>query len=188
MAGSAVQAPEASAALARRLDRITQSVALAGFFGLVCIAFLTFYDGAARYLGIPRLSGFSDYGELVYPIVISSCFSAGLLRQSNITVRVIGELAGPRVTAVLEAIAGLIVLAFFAVLVWQFVELTGKYADAGRTTRTISLPLAPAWVITTIIMALCIPVQVYVTYAWMRTVVTGHPPPHMQLKKSSEVA
>ena len=71
-------------AVASRLDRITQSVALLGFMGLVVMALLIFYDGSARFLSAPRISGFSDYGEVVFPIVIASCFPAGLLRQSNV--------------------------------------------------------------------------------------------------------
>ena len=182
----AAQADRSVSLLAERLDRLTQTVALFGFAGLVCVAILTFYDGSARYLGIPRISGFSDYGELVYPIIIASCFPAGLLRQTNVTVRVLGQLIGARGTAILEAFAAVIVLAFFTVLIWQFVELTLKYDAAGRTTRTIEMQLAPAWYATTAIVALCLPVQFYVTFAWFKAAITGAEPGHKHLKSSSE--
>ena len=161
---------------ADRLDRITRTVALIGFGGLVVMALLICYDGAARTLGAPRISGFADFGEVIFPLVIASCFPAGLLRQTNVTVRVIGNLAGPRTNAALEFCAALVTLAFFAVLVWQFVVLAGKYGDGGRTTRTIGLALAPWWWGTTAIMALCIPVQIYVTWSWFSALVTGAPP------------
>lgn len=158
-----------------RLDRLTQTVAIIGFVGLVVMALLIFYDGAARWLGAPRISGFADFGEVIFPLVIASCFPAGLLRQTNVTVRVTGKLAGPRVNAALEFLAALITLIFFAILVWQFVLLTAKYGAAGRTTRTIGVPLAPWWWGTTAIMALCIPVQVVVTWSWLRALITGEP-------------
>lgn len=161
---------------AKRLDAFTQSVALIGFGGLVVVALLTFYDGVARYLGVPRLSGFSDYGELVYPIVIASCFPAGLLRQSNITVRVMNEFVGERISMFFEAFAALLVLAFFTVLSWQFIELAMKYTSAGRTTRTIEMQLAPWWWIATTIMALCVPVQIYVCWSWINAAITGRTP------------
>jgi TRAP-type C4-dicarboxylate transport system permease small subunit len=157
-----------------------------GFAGLVAVALLTFYDGAARWLGTPRISGFSDYGELAYPLVIASCFPAVLLRQSNITVTLLGRALGPRGNAALEAFAAWVVLAFFAVLVWQLVELTAGYAAGGRTTRTISLPLAPAWVGTTAVMALCVPVQAYVAWAWTRAALTGAPPAHAGLRGGAD--
>jgi TRAP-type C4-dicarboxylate transport system permease small subunit len=158
-----------------RLDRITRTVALVGFCGLVAMALLIFYDGAARTLNLPRISGFSDYGEVIFPLVIASCFPAGLLRQTNVTVRVLGNMGGPRVNALLEFVAALVTLAFFVVLVWQFVNLASKYGDAGRTTRTIGLALAPWWWGTTAIMALCLPVQVFVALAWGRALITGAP-------------
>ena len=73
---------------ASKLDWVTRNVALVGFCGLMVMALLITWDGFARYLGAPRISGFSDYGEVVFPIVIASCFPAGLLRQTNVTVRV----------------------------------------------------------------------------------------------------
>lgn len=172
------------AATARRIDRITQTVALIGFAGLVAVAFLIFYDGTARWIGAPRIHGFRDYGEVVYPVVIASCFPAGLLRQTNVTVRVIGKLAGPRANAAMEALAALIVLAFFAILAWQFVRMTVQFGDAGRTTRTIGIPLEPWWWATTAIMAACVPVQAYVALAWLRAAVTGEPAAHEALAHS----
>jgi TRAP-type C4-dicarboxylate transport system permease small subunit len=171
-------------ATARRLDRITQAVALIGFAGLVGVAFLIFYDGGARYLNAPRIHGLKDYGEVVYPLVIASCFPAGLLRQTNVTVRVFGKVGGGRLNAWLEAFAAFVVLVFFAILAWQFVKLTGKYADAGRTTRTIGIPLAPWWWVTTAIMATCVPVQFYVFLSWLRAAVSQRHADHEGLSQA----
>ena len=177
----------AGSAITPRLDRVTQTVAIIGFCGLVVMALLIFYDGTARWVGLPRISGFADYGEVIFPLVIASCFPAGLLRQTNVTVKVIGNLAGPRANAAFELFAALVTLMFFAVLVWQFIELTAKYQSAGRTTRTIDIALAPWWWGTTAIMALCIPVQIYVTIAWARALLTGKPPAHGALAREGEV-
>ena len=168
-----------SAAL--KLDRMTRTVAIIGFCGLVGMALLITWDGAARYLNLPRISGFSDYGEVIYPLVIASCFPAGLLRQTNVTVRVFGKLGGPRLHAGLEAFGALVTLAFFSLLVWQFIKLTGQYSTGGRTTRTIDIPLAPWWWGTTAIMAICIPVQAFVTWSWVHALLTGRLPLHTGL-------
>lgn len=156
-----------------RLDRITQIVATIGFTGLVLIAILTFYDGAARYLNLPRISGFSDYGKLFYPIIIATCFPAGLLRGTNITIRFAGKLAGRRGGAWIESFGALVTLCFFALLVWQFVLLTLDYQANSRVTGTVLLPLAPWWWITTAIMALCIPAQAYVFVSTLISAITG---------------
>lgn len=162
--------------MARRLDRITRNVALVGFCGLVVMALLITWDGLARYLGAPRISGFADYGEVVFPLVIASCFPAVLLRQTNVTVRVIGTGAGLRVNAALEFFGALVTLAFFAVLVWQFVLLAGQYQSGGRTTRTIAVPLAPWWYGTIAVISLCLPVQIFVAWTWFWALVQGEKP------------
>ena len=167
--------------LAQRLDRITQTTAIIAFAGLVVMALLIFYDGSARYLNLPRISGFSDYGEIVYPLVIAACFPAGLLRQNNVTIRLLGNFCGKRVNAVLELFAAIVTLVFFTILAWQLVLLTIKYWEGGRTTRTIGLPLAPGWCITTAIMTICVPVQLYVVVAWLRALVEGSTPAHSNL-------
>lgn len=166
---------------ARRLDRITQNVAIVGFCGLVIMAILITWDGMARYLGAPRISGFADYGEVVFPLVIASCFPAGLLRQTNVTVRFLGTAGGPRVYAALELFGAVVTLAFFGLLVWQFIHLAAQYQDGGRTTRTIGIALAPWWYGTIAVISLCLPVQIYVTWAWLRAVVQGETPVHTTL-------
>lgn len=176
MIESAVAPATAGLSVAQRLDRITQTIAIIAFGGLVLMALLIFYDGSARYLRLPQISGFSDYGEIIYPIIIAACFPAGLLRQNNVTVRFLGKLGGPRFNATLEAFAAIVTLAFFAILSWQLILLTIKYGSGGRTTRTIGLALAPWWWITSAIMLICVPVQAYVAYSWVRAVWSGQEP------------
>ena len=168
---------------ATSLDQFTRTVAIIGFCGLVVMALLITWDGAARYLDLPRITGFSDYGEVVYPLVIASCFPAGLLRQTNVTVRVFGAIGGPRLNAALELFGAVVTLAFFAILVWQFVLLAGQYGDGGRTTRTIGLPLAPWFWGCVAIMALCVPVQVYVVWSWARALFRGEEPAIVALRR-----
>lgn len=167
---------------ASRLDRFTRNIALVGFCGLMVMALLITWDGFARYLGAPRISGFSDYGEVVFPIVIASCFPAGLLRQTNVTVRVFGTMGGFRVNAVLELFGAIVTLVFFGLLVWQFVLLAGQYGDGGRTTRTIGLPLAPWFYVTVAIMAICVPVQAFVAFSWLQALILGQKPDIMDLQ------
>jgi len=167
---------------AQRLDRITQNVAIVGFCGLVVMALLITWDGMARYLNAPRISGFSDYGEIVFPLVIASCFPAGLLRQTNVTVRIIGTAGSKRVNAALELFGAAVTLAFFGLLIWQFIHLAGQYQAGGRTTRTIGLALAPWWYATIAVISLCLPVQIFVTWCWLRALIQGGEPAHGELK------
>ena len=148
--------------LKQRANRIAEAVALVGFGGLVIMALLTFYDGAARYLGMPRLSGFTDYGELVFPVVIASCFPALLLQQKNLSIRLAGSVLGRRAERWIEFGAALLVFAFFSLIAWQFILMTGDYFIAGRTTATIEIATGPFWAIATTFVVLCVPAQLLV--------------------------
>jgi TRAP-type C4-dicarboxylate transport system permease small subunit len=168
------------------LDRLTGLVAVIGFFGLVAIAFLTFYDGLARSLRLPQLSGFRDYGEAIYPIVIASCFPAALLRGTNVTITFLGKALGKASNAWLEAFAALVTFGFFLVLAWQFVVFTSELGS--RTSRTAVLTLEPFWWVVTAVTALCVPVQLWVALLKSYCAFTGRgvPPDEHSLRAYRE--
>ena len=146
----------------------THLIALVGFTGLVLIALLTFCDGAARYLDLPRVTGFSDFGELLFPIVIASCFPALLIQQKNLTIRVLGRFAGEGAARWGDMAAAFAALVFFMLLGLQFAQMTLDFYSAGRTTATIEIPTAPFWMIATSMLLLCIPIQLLVILSHLR--------------------
>ena len=146
----------------------TDRIAAVGFTGLVMIALLTFYDGAARYLDLPRVTGFSDFGELLFPIVIASCFPAVVIRQKNLTIRALRRLTGDGAARWADVAAAVAVLVFFALLGLQFVQMTLNFHAAGRTTATIEIPTALFWMVATSILLLCVPIQLLVVLLRLR--------------------
>lgn len=141
------------------LDALTRRVAVIGFSGLVVLALLTMADALFRWSGLPRIPGFGDYGEVVFPIVIATCFPAGLLQGHNITIRFLGRAVGRKGAAWPELFGSTATLLFFCLLVWQFINYTADLGANGRTTGTLELILAPWWWIATAVMALTVPVQ-----------------------------
>ena len=156
-----------------RLERWTQTIAIVGFSCLGVVAMLTFYDGFARFFGLPRVSGYSDYAQVSYSVVIASCFPALLLRGHNVTIRFLGRALGIRATAWLETFGSLLTLIFFAIIVWQFTLLTADFQANHRTTSTIEMPLAPWWWATTALISLTLPVQAYVFVTNLGAAISG---------------
>ncbi|MEK9645205.1 MAG: TRAP transporter small permease subunit, partial [Alphaproteobacteria bacterium] len=156
-----------------RLDRFTRLVATIGFTGLVVMAMMTMSDASMRYLGLPRIPGFSDLGEVIYAVVIASCFPAGLLQGHNITIRFLGKGLGQRGGAWLETFGASVTMLFFSMLAWQFLRLTLDYQANDRVTGTIEMSIAPWWWVTTAIIAMCLPVQFLVLVQRLTTAVTG---------------
>lgn len=159
-----------------RLDRLTRLVAFLGFGALVAIALATMCDAAMRYLGIGRITGFEDFQEVAFALVIATCFPAGLMQGHNVTIRFLGRAVSPRAQAWIETFGALVTLIFFALLVWQFVLLTADLQHNGRVTGTLELPVAPWWWATTAVMALTLPVQAYVVGCRWHEARTGEAP------------
>ena len=160
-----------------KLDLWTRWLAIIGFCGLVAIAVLTTWDGAARYLNLPRPHGLADYVSVVLALVVATCFPAGLLHRTNITVRFLGRGLGPRGATWPEAFGATVTLAFFAVLAWQAVRFTFDLQASGRTSSTIEMPVAPWWWVTTVVLILCVPVQAWVTGRLWAAALAGRPDP-----------
>ena len=157
----------------RRLSGYLRVVACIGFTGLVILSLLTMVDGVSRWLALPRIPGFLDISEVVYAIVITSCFPALLIRDHNVTIRFLGKAVGGRTNYWLEFFGNVLTLAFFTILVWQFYLLTLDLQANNRVSPTLEFPIAPWWWITSIIMTITVPVQVLVVFDSLYSAIFG---------------
>ena len=131
------------------------------------------FDSTMRWLSLPRISGFSDIGEVIFAVVIATCFPAGLVKGTNVSIRFLGSGLGPRASQWLETFGTLATLVFFGLLGWQFIVLTWDLQVNSRITQTLDFPIAPWWWVTTAIILLCIPVQVWVVFDRLSGAITG---------------
>ncbi|MDX2143367.1 MAG: TRAP transporter small permease subunit [Rhodospirillaceae bacterium] len=169
--------PAKQGRIAYVIDRTADAIAVIGFTGLVFIAFLALADVVLRYGNLPRLPGFKDLTEVAYAVVIASCFPAGLKKGNAVTVRLLGKALGDRGHAWLDVVGALVVLVLFALLAWQFTELTLLYQAAGRTTSTLEWSTAPVWWVVSAMMAVCVAVQAWVLAASLEAAFKGVPRP-----------
>lgn len=145
------------------LDRATRVLALIGFTGLVAICMMTMYDGLARYSGLPRIPGFRDFGEVIFAVLIASCFPIGLLRNQNITITFLGTALGPRATQIFNLLAAVLTLMGMALIALALIDRTSGLGE--RMTRTGFFLVSPwAWA-ATVIMASAVVIQAWVVLA-----------------------
>ncbi len=153
------------------LNRVTRWLALVGFTFLIAICIMTMYDGLARYSQLPRIPGFRDFGEVIFAVLIATCFPIGLLKNRNITITFLGTFTGPRAERVLNLFGAVLVLVGFVIIAWALILRTDGIG--ARTTRTGYMMLAPwAWTATAIICA-SIVVQAWVVVARIAELLTG---------------
>jgi len=173
----------------RLIDRWTRIIASVGFSGLAIIALLTMFDSLMRWLSGPRIAGFSDIGEVIFAVVIATCFPAGLIQGNNVTIRFLGSALGPRANQWLESFGALMTLVFFTFLGWQFILLTLDFQANARVTETLEFPITPWWWLTTAIISLCVPVQAWVVVDRVISAVTGNiRTPHAGARDPSHAA
>jgi TRAP-type C4-dicarboxylate transport system permease small subunit len=141
------------------LGKLTHRVVVIGFTGLVLIGLLTMLDAVLRHLNLPRIPGFGDLGEVVFAIVIASCFPAGLRNDQNIRITLLGDRLAPGLKPWLEVLQATLTLVVFAAIAVQFVLMTWDLQVGHRVTSTIEMPVAPWWWIATIVMGISVPVQ-----------------------------
>lgn len=146
----------------KHLDALTRRVAIAGFVALTVMAILTMFDSLLRHLELARIPGFGDVGEVIFAIIIASCFPVGLLREQNIRISLLGDRFMPRLRPWLEVLGSLLTFLVFTAIAWQFVAMTWDMQISHRVTSTVSLPAAPWWWVSTAIMLVTVPVQGYV--------------------------
>ena len=147
-----------------RLDHLTRWVATAGFVGLCAVAILTTWDGLARYLLWPRLSGYADFVDVFLAVAIATCFPAGLLHRNNITIRFLGSFVSGQKAKVIEAFGSTVTLVFFLLLAWQVWVFVIDLKTSGRTSATIEMPIWPWWWSTATLLTITVPVQCFVVW------------------------
>ena len=157
----------------KHLDVLTRRVAVVGFIALTVMAVLTMFDATFRHLNLPRIPGFGDIGEVIFAIIIASCFPVGLLREQNIRISLLGDRFAPRLRPWLELLGAVLTFIVFTAIAWQFIAMTWDMQISHRVTSTVALPAAPWWWISTAIMLVTVPVQAYVTLTKFRLARAG---------------
>lgn len=165
-----------SRALSRRFDAVTRWAAFLGFLLLLIVAGATVVDVLLRWLFQSPIEGLDDISHLAFAVIIVACFPAGLLQGHNITIRFLGKVVGKRGDHWLEVFGALLTFIFFAMVAWQMVVHTGQARSSGDTTMTVEAVTWPWWLVATVIIILCVPVQMAVLTGHWRRAVTGDEP------------
>lgn len=158
------------------LDKLTRRVAFIGLIGLLAVAIATMVDVLLRFLFNSPIEGYEDVTQLVFAIIIAACFPAGLIQGRNITIRFLGKGLGPRAALWLEALGGTVTLIFFIMVAWQIAVFAADEMANDRYTQTLELRTAPWWWFVTVIIVMCVPVQVVVALVALARAITGREP------------
>lgn len=157
------------------IDRFTRRVAFIGLIGLLIVAVVTMIDVILRYFFNAPIEGYEDVSQLLFAIIVSSCFPAGLLQGRNITIRFLGKGLGERSSLWLEALGAFATLVFFVLVTWQVAAFALDETVNNRYTQTLELSTGPWWWFVSALFLMCVPVQFLITVVKTNAAYTGQP-------------
>ncbi|MCW5772562.1 MAG: TRAP transporter large permease subunit, partial [Rhodospirillaceae bacterium] len=169
MSDGAVSAPTAE----RRVVSFTQPIASLGVLGMLVTAAFTVLDVVLRAFDASPITALNEFVSLVMAVSIVTCLPAGLARRVGLDVDLGARLIGKRGTVALRITGHFLLLIFMALLAWRLGAAAVAEGARGQKTIILGLPTAPfLWTITGL-LALCVPVQAFVTGGEIRSTVRG---------------
>lgn len=148
-------------AIRSHLGRSEFAAAL-GLVGLLLLGIAIMADVVMRWIFNAPIYGMSDLAELVTPVIVASCLPAAFAARQNITIRFLGRALGARAGQAVELFGQLVVLALLAPMVWEVGKYTANMISYNQLTWLLGVPVWPTWVLTTGLLAACLPIQVLV--------------------------
>ena len=148
--------------LERATIRATRVIALIGLAALLILAIITMADVGMRWLFNQPITGVEDLSKLVVAIAIAASIPAVLAGRQNITIRFVGRWLGRRAELIFEIFGALVVFVVMAGMAWQIQVYTDELRVSGETTWLLGIKVAPFWQVVSVLLFLCIPIQLVV--------------------------
>jgi TRAP-type C4-dicarboxylate transport system permease small subunit len=132
-----------------RIDRATkllaQALAVLGLGALLCFAVMTMADGLLRFFFARPIDAVRDVGGLVAAFAVACCIPVAIVERSNITIRFISGVIGPRAGRIADLLAAVLVEIILILMTWQFVLFANQARVTGAATWMLRIPSAPVW-------------------------------------------
>ena len=146
--------------------------------GLICLLSMSaaiLADALMRTLFNSPIYGLNDLLEILTPVIVVSCFPVTLATMQNISIRFLGRWLKPRAGQLVELFGQFAALLVMAGIVWEVGRYTGKLVEHDQFTWLLQIPVWPSWVVSTALLAFCLPVQALVVAGVFRDVISGRP-------------
>jgi TRAP-type C4-dicarboxylate transport system permease small subunit len=163
-----------------RIDQATkllaQALAVLGLGALLCFAAMTMADGLLRFFFARPIDAVRDVGGLVAAFAVTCCIPVAIVERSNITIRFVSSVIGPRAGRIADAAAAILVEIVLILMTWQFVLFAEQAHATATATWMLRIPSAPVWSAVAVILAISALLQIVVGIRIFRgEYADGHP-------------
>lgn len=151
-------------------------IALIGAVAIMAMAGAVVVDVLMRWVFSAPILGVDDLGRYNLAVIVVSFFPVCLVGGHFVTIRFVGRALGSKRALWLEVVGGTATLFIFALLAWQFFRFTlYDVTLTGLDTPVLEIPQAPWWWVVTIIIVLCVPIQIVVLAEAVLRAMRGRP-------------
>jgi TRAP-type C4-dicarboxylate transport system permease small subunit len=158
----------AMAQIDRAIKLLAQGLAVLGLGALLCFAVMTMADGLLRFFFAHPIDAVRDVGGLVAAFAVACCIPVAIVERSNITIRFLSSIVGPRAGQMADAAAAVLVEVVLILMTWQFVLFAKEAHLTGTATWMLRIPSAPVWGAVAAILAISALLQIVVAIKTVR--------------------
>jgi TRAP-type C4-dicarboxylate transport system permease small subunit len=151
---------------------LARALAVVGLGVLLCFAAMTILDGLLRFFFASPIDVVRDAGALVAAFAVACCIPVAIIERSNITIRFLSSIAGPRVGQIADVAAAILVEIVLILMTWQFVVFANQARASGSATWMLRIPTAPLWAAVALILGISAVLQIVVG---VKTLSGGYP-------------
>lgn len=155
-----------------RIDRasklLAQVLAVIGLGALLCFAVMTMADGLLRFFFARPIDAVRDVGGLVAAFAVACCIPVAIVERSNITIRFLSTIIGPRAGWIADMMAAVLVEIVLVLMTWQFVLFAEQAQATGTATWMLRIPAAPVWAAVAAILGISALLQIVVGLKTLR--------------------
>lgn len=153
----------------------SELIAAIGLVGLLALSVATIADVVMRTVFNSPIYGFSDLLEIVTPPIVASCLPVALAARQNITIRFLGRALPPRLGQAVELLGQVAVLLFILGVTWRVAVYSWEMFANQQVTWLLGIPTWPFWLLTSLLLVLCLPIQCLVTAETFANMRRGQP-------------
>jgi TRAP-type C4-dicarboxylate transport system permease small subunit len=141
---------------------LARALAVLGLGALLCFAAMTIADGLLRFFFARPIDAVRDAGALVAAFAVACCIPVAIVERSNITIRFLSTIAGPRTGRIADVAAAILVEIILILMTWQFVVFANQARLTGTATWMLRIPAAPVWAAVALILGISAVLQIVV--------------------------
>jgi TRAP-type C4-dicarboxylate transport system permease small subunit len=141
---------------------LARALAALGLGALLCFAAMAIADGLLRFFFARPIDAVRDAGALVAAFAVACCLPVAIVERSNITIRFLSSIAGPRAGRIADVAAAILVEIILILMTWQFLVFANQARLTGTATWMLRIPAAPVWAAVALILGISALLQIVV--------------------------